>query len=84
MKRGYITFGKYTPYWREEASWEERRMKMNQMKSEAAKQGFEIICWGSPYGIDKKVCVVWRSEKTLDEYHKLPLDILPRTRLRIQ
>jgi|GEM_PF-6460457 len=75
MKWGYVTFGKYTPYWREEATWEQRREKMREVKEQAASHGFEMLYGGSPYGIDKNVCVVWRSEKSLEEYHKLPLDM---------
>jgi len=75
MKWGYITFGKYTPYWREEASWDQRREKMKEIKEEAAKHGFEMVYWGSPYGVDKNVCVVWMSEKPLEAYHNLPLDM---------
>jgi len=30
---------------------------------------------GSPYGVDKNVCVVWASEKLLEAYHSLPLDM---------
>jgi len=78
MEWGYVTFGKYTNYWREEATWEQRRSKMTELKEEAAKYGFEIVFWGSPYGIDKNVCVVWRSSKPFEAYHLLPLDMIFR------
>jgi hypothetical protein len=80
MMFGYIAYGTMTQEL-SQLTPEKRKKEMERVKEEAIKHGFDVIYWGHPYGLTENIVVVFKSEKTLDAYHNLNIN-LPLTDTR--
>ena len=74
MKYGYIAYGNMRPEFLQ-ASTEERKKEMDRVKADAEKHGFMMKYWGHPYGVSENIVVVFKSEKGLDDYFKMNINL---------
>jgi hypothetical protein len=73
MTFGYIVYGNMKPEWL--SSTKDLKKEMERVKKEAEKHGFNMNYWGHPYGVSENIVVVYNSEKGLDAYFNMGLDI---------